>query len=300
MVVILGSHHVHCILVLNIWVHPANQRSQADAARALLTVPDGDHLTLLNVYNQYMQSMSTWSHLLIYSFTCTVDKFDKNWTWSNYVSGRALAQAENVHAQLQQNMERFELGLISISGEKKMYQSIRQVLVCGFFMQVAHREGEKGSYLMVKDNQVVILHSSCGLDTQPKWVLFNEFVLTTRPYIHTVSKVRPEWYVSRPPCWYPSLKCVFRLLEFAPSYFDLLSLPNGETKHIASKAISTALEPSRFPTRIKPQHNISTPSAGWTSKTSTLSAYSARSILAEVSCTLSRFHSVSLIDVHAA
>jgi pre-mRNA-splicing factor ATP-dependent RNA helicase DHX15/PRP43 len=39
--------------VPNIWLRPNNQRSEADAAKARLTVPDGDHLTLLNVYNQY-------------------------------------------------------------------------------------------------------------------------------------------------------------------------------------------------------------------------------------------------------
>ena len=76
-----------------------------------------------------------------------------------------------------------------------MYLNIRQALVCGFFMQVAHKEGEKGSYLTIKDNQVVALHPSCGLDTQPEWVLFNEFVLTTRPYIRTVTEIRPDWYV---------------------------------------------------------------------------------------------------------
>ena len=37
----------------NIWLRPNNQRREADAAKARLTVPDGDHLTLLNVYNQY-------------------------------------------------------------------------------------------------------------------------------------------------------------------------------------------------------------------------------------------------------
>lgn len=42
--------------VPNIWVRPNNQRREADAAKQMLTVPDGDHLTLLNVYNQYIQS----------------------------------------------------------------------------------------------------------------------------------------------------------------------------------------------------------------------------------------------------
>jgi pre-mRNA-splicing factor ATP-dependent RNA helicase DHX15/PRP43 len=39
--------------VPNIWLHPNNQRREADAAKARLTTPDGDHITLLNVYNRY-------------------------------------------------------------------------------------------------------------------------------------------------------------------------------------------------------------------------------------------------------
>ena len=35
-----------------------------------------------------------------------------------------------------------------------LWFSVGQTLVCGFFMQVAHKEGEKGNYLTVKDNQV--------------------------------------------------------------------------------------------------------------------------------------------------
>ena len=42
--------------VPNVWLRPYDQRREADAAKARLTVPDGDHLTLLNVYNNYVQS----------------------------------------------------------------------------------------------------------------------------------------------------------------------------------------------------------------------------------------------------
>lgn len=43
-------------IVPNVWLRPNNQRKEADAAKAALTVPGGDHLTLLNVYNNYQQS----------------------------------------------------------------------------------------------------------------------------------------------------------------------------------------------------------------------------------------------------
>ena len=74
---------------------------------------------------------------------------------SNYLSLRALQQADNVRAQLQRTMERFEVDLVSLADDAKLFVNIRQALVCGFFMQVAHKEGEKGNYLTVKDHQVI-------------------------------------------------------------------------------------------------------------------------------------------------
>ena len=61
-------------------------------------------------------------------------------------------------------------------------------------LQVAHLE-RTGHYLTVKDNQVVQLHPSTVLDHKPEWVLYNEFVLTTKNYIRTCTDIKPEWYV---------------------------------------------------------------------------------------------------------
>ncbi|KAI0804491.1 P-loop containing nucleoside triphosphate hydrolase protein [Irpex lacteus] len=178
---------VAMLSVPNVWVRPNNQRNEADAAKNLMTIPDGDHLTLMNVYNKYQHN-----------------KHDKNWAYMNYLSGRALQQAENVRAQLERTMDRYEIELISTSDERKLFAGIRKSLV-------AHREGEKNGYITLKDNQVVNLHPSCGLDSQPEWVVFNEFVLTTRPYIRTVTQIQPEW-----------------LLELAPAYYNLSEWRDAE------------------------------------------------------------------------
>ena len=144
-------------------------------------------------------------------------------------------------------MERLEIDVItkSYKDQTRHHVNIRKALVCGYFMQVAHKEGEKGSYFTVKDNQVrlrlkcaqrrchfsntysilcsnqvVSLHPSCGLDTQPDWVLFNEFVLTTRHYIRTVTEVRPEW-----------------LLELAANYYELASFNDSEAKRVLQRVL---------------------------------------------------------------
>ncbi|KAH9979420.1 pre-mRNA-splicing factor ATP-dependent RNA helicase PRP43 [Lactifluus volemus] len=180
---------VAMLSVPNIWLRPNNRRKEADAAKSMLSVPEGDHLTLLNVFNEYQNNLH-----------------DHNWAWHN---------SDNVRAQLLRVMERLEVDFLTkeYGDQTRHYANIRRALVCGYFMQVAHKEGEKGSYLTVKDNQVVSLHPSCGLDTRPEWVLFNEFVLTTRPYIRTVTDIQPMW-----------------LLELAANYYDLSTFPNGETK----------------------------------------------------------------------
>ncbi len=74
-------------------------------------------------------------------------------------------------------------------------------------------DGPTGINTFYLSDQVVSLHPSCGLDTQPEWVLFNEFVLTTRPYIRTVTEIRAEW-----------------LLELTANYYDLASFPDCEAK----------------------------------------------------------------------
>ena len=49
-------------IVPNVWLRPNNQRKEADAAKQLLTIPDGDHLTMMNVYNSYVNSKSREHH----------------------------------------------------------------------------------------------------------------------------------------------------------------------------------------------------------------------------------------------
>ncbi|ODM87754.1 Pre-mRNA-splicing factor ATP-dependent RNA helicase DHX15 [Orchesella cincta] len=86
------------------------------------------------------------------------------------------------------------LGLMRQSTDfhsREYYINIRK-LCAGFFMQVAHKQ-VNGGYLTIKDNQVVQLHPSTCLDHKPEWVLYNEFVLTTKNYVRTVTDIKPQW-----------------------------------------------------------------------------------------------------------
>lgn len=104
-------------------------------------------------------------------------------------------------------------------------------------MQVAHLE-RTGHYLTIKDNQNVQLHPSTCLDHKPDWVIYNEFVLTTKNYIRTVTDVKRELTLhihSHSPSSHSIKYCLFGitaewLLSLAPQYYDLNNFPQCEAK----------------------------------------------------------------------
>jgi pre-mRNA-splicing factor ATP-dependent RNA helicase DHX15/PRP43 len=68
--------------------------------------------------------------------------------------------------------------------------------------------------------QVVALHPSHCLDHKPDWVLYNEFVLTSKNYVRTVTEIKPEW-----------------LLEASPQYYDMSNFPQCEAKRILERMV---------------------------------------------------------------
>ncbi|KAG7266080.1 hypothetical protein CRUP_006765 [Coryphaenoides rupestris] len=166
------------------FVRPTEARKAADESKMRFAHIDGDHLTLLNVYH-------------------------------------AFKQTDNVRQQLSRIMDRFSLPRRSTEfTSRDYYINIRRALVTGFFMQIAHLE-RTGHYLTVKDNQVVQLHPSTVLDHKPEWVLYNEFVLTTKNYIRTCTDIKPEW-----------------LVKVAPQYYEMGNFPQCEAKRQLERIVA--------------------------------------------------------------
>ena len=184
--------------VPQVFVRPAAARKRADEMKDLFAHPDGDHLTMLNVYHAFKSPAA--------------QENPKQWCHDHFLSYRSLQQADNVRLQLKRIMERSEVELVSTSFEdKKYYENIRRALVAGFFMQVAKKDNKH--YTTIKDEQTVLLHPSTVLGQDSEWVVYNEYVMTSKQYIRTVTAVKPEW-----------------LLDIAENYYDVDSFRKGEVK----------------------------------------------------------------------
>ena len=220
---LIASPHYSCsneavsivamLSVPNVFMRPAEGRKQADAAHQQFAHVDGDHLTLLNVYHAYKTVAPGASAASSSSSSSSSSASSSKWAWEHFLNERALKQADNVRQQLVRLMQKQSLPLMSLPFDHPSYYSnIRKAIVEGFFMQAAKLE-RGGAYTTVKDMQLVSLHPSCVLSDRPEWVLFNEFVLTSKNYIRTCTGVRGEW-----------------LLDIGGRYFDLKHFPAGTAK----------------------------------------------------------------------
>ncbi|OMH84727.1 putative pre-mRNA-splicing factor ATP-dependent RNA helicase [Zancudomyces culisetae] len=200
---------VAMLSVPNVFLRPRDSQRAADAAKAEFIHVDGDHLTLLNVYHAYRAACANKSVEI------------SNWCYRNYLLLRSLKSADNVRFQLESILSKSKIQMLSTDFHSpEYYVNIRKAVANGFFMQAAHLERSGSLYLTLKDNQTVLLHPSTSFDRKPVWVVYNEFVLTTKNYIRTVTEVDPNW-----------------LLDACIPYFDLSVFPSCQAKRELEKLL---------------------------------------------------------------
>ena len=199
---------VSMLSVPNVFIRPSGEGAKraADECKKLFAHQDGDHLTLLNVYHSFESNEA-------------YEIGQRKWCIQNFLNYRSLKSAQSVRKQLRRMMENYDIELIEGDYEDlSYYDNIRKALANGFFMQVAKKKSTGKGYITVKDSQDVLLHPSTVLAQQDDWVIYNEFVLTSKNYIRTVTSVRPEW-----------------LVEYAPEYFAVENFQSEDVKMSLSR-----------------------------------------------------------------
>ena len=147
---------------------------------------------------------------------------DPDWCWNSYLNFRALKASNDIREQLIRIMVSQKCSLESNPvTHKDYYTNIKKCILSGFFMQTATLQ-RNGHYLTIKDDQTVVMHPSTVISHRPEWLLYNEFVLTSRNYIRTVLEIEPEW-----------------LFEVAPEYFALDDdFRAGETRRKLERVVN--------------------------------------------------------------
>jgi pre-mRNA-splicing factor ATP-dependent RNA helicase DHX16 len=169
-----------------LFYRPKDKKIHADSARARFTDKEGgDHLTLLRIWNEWVDSD--------YSYV---------WAKENFLQQRSLTRARDVRDQLARLCDRVEVDATS-SVRAGDLVPIQKAITAGFFPNAARLQRGGDSYRTVKNGQVVYLHpSSVLMEVNPKWVIYNELVLTSKEYMRSNMPLKPEWLMEVAPHFY--------------------------------------------------------------------------------------------------
>lgn len=167
-----------------LFFRPKDKKIHADSARNRFTVKDGgDHATLLNVWNQWVDS-----------------DFSPVWARENFLQQRSLTRARDVRDQLSKLCERVEVSP-STCGAANL-RPIKRAMTAGFFPNAARLQKSGDSYRTVKNNTTVWIHPSSVLmsvDSPEKMVIYFELVQTTKEYMRGVMPIEPKWLAELAP-----------------------------------------------------------------------------------------------------
>ncbi|KAM4601428.1 pre-mRNA-splicing factor ATP-dependent RNA helicase DHX16 isoform 2-T2 [Polymixia lowei] len=188
----------------SIFYRPRDKQVHADNARMNFMVPGGDHLVLLNVYTQWVES-----------------GYSTQWCYENFIQFRSMKRARDVRDQLEGLMDRIEVEVVSSQEDST---PIRKAVTAGYFYHTARLS--KGGYKTVKHQQTVYVHPNSSLfEEQPRWLLYHELVFTTKEFMRQVIEIESSW-----------------LLEVAPHYYKNKEIEDSGGKKMPRKQGKTREE----------------------------------------------------------
>lgn len=170
-----------------LFYRPKDKKLFADQSREAFTRPGGDHLTLLEIWKQWVET-----------------DYSYQWAQENFLQYRSLSRARDVFDQLLRLCDRVEIEVQGMKeGVHEGIEKIQKAIASGFFPNTAKMSRNGDSYQVVKTRQSVHIHPSSVLFShKPKWLLYHELVLTSKEFMRNCMPLKPEWLVEVAPHFY--------------------------------------------------------------------------------------------------
>lgn len=147
---------------------------------------EGDHITLINIYNMYTRKSKNQRKSMVSEF---------------YINERNMIKAIKIRSQLKEYL--YLMGVaINKSDDYDDPPAILKSLITGFFQNLALKQID-GSYKNIRSNEPLEIHPSSVLaNIKPKWIIYHDTFVTTKKYIKDVSEVDIDWVLELCPHFY--------------------------------------------------------------------------------------------------
>eukprot|EP01018_Ginkgo_biloba_P026806 Gb_11931 [translate_table: standard] len=191
---------VAMLSVESIFYAPREKMKEAKAIRQRFCSPEGDHITLVNVYRACLEEVK--KNKTGNAADPKVSTFYKNiqkWCKSNFVNSRSLRHAMDIHRQIQGYVQTMGLPIISCGEDMTQF---RRCLSASLFLNAACKQPD-GTYRAMANGQKVSIHPSSVLfGKKPDCIIFNELVRTNHNYVRNVTQIDPLWLAELAPQFY--------------------------------------------------------------------------------------------------
>lgn len=170
-----------------LFYRPKDKKEQADKIKETFHVLEGDHLTLLNIWNQWYET-----------------GYSVQWCQDKFIQYRSLKRAREVKKQLKKLCVKNGVDIVSSDDVNKDLM-IRKAITAGFFPNIARLSKTGDSYRTLKKNHAVHIHPSSVIYTvkpPPKLVLYHELVLTSKEFMRSCMLIEYKWLEELAPHYY--------------------------------------------------------------------------------------------------
>ena len=166
---------VSMLSVPSVFYRPKERQEEADSAREKFFVSESDHLTLMNVYQQWKMNGCSDS-----------------WCTRHFLHPKALRRAQEIRDQITDIMKTHDMPLVSSGMD---WDVIRKCICTGYYHQAAKSKGVS-EYINLRTSVTVQLHPTSalyGLGYTADYVVYHELILTSKSYMSCVTAVDPHW-----------------------------------------------------------------------------------------------------------
>ena len=175
---------VSMLSVPAIFYRPKGREEDSDAKREKFSVPESDHMTLLNVYQQWK-----------------ANGYSNQWSNDHFIHAKAMRKVREVRAQLKEIIDQQKMPLKSAGND---WDVIRKCICAAYFHHAAMLKGI-GEYVNLRNGMPCHLHPTSalfGMGFTPDYVVYHELVMTSREYMQSVTAVEGEWLAELGPMFY--------------------------------------------------------------------------------------------------
>ncbi|KAI3919309.1 hypothetical protein MKW98_030445 [Papaver atlanticum] len=175
---------VSMLSVTNVFFRPKDRAEESDAAREKFFVPESDHLTLLNVYQQWK-----------------ANQYRGDWCNDHYLHVKILRKAREVRSQLLDILKTLKIPLTTCDLD---WDIVRKAICSAYFHNAARLKGI-GEYVNCRNGMPCYLPQNSalyGLGYTPDYVVYHELILTTKEYMQCATAVEPQWLAEMGPMFF--------------------------------------------------------------------------------------------------